>query len=576
MRLSLLMAACLLMIMNSLAQINIICEEPYDQNVFDKFSNFYYNNISHNEYNSLGPVFLSKTSDNGANWAHYQVSDLAYDQDKCLMTIDKTLGSFSDRIYIAWQDQSELIEGITKIKLKYTTNNNPVTFSNEILIDSIQTTIRPEIAHTIVPTGDDGGFLQSALPLVDHVGNLYIVWVEFTSLDDGNTAYIKMRKSTNGGVSFSPISIIQEIVSAWKFSLTALFPSSWLSGAIDPNNGNIYIAYTQYDAGDLNIYLLHTTEELENWLGPDALTGVSGDHQFMPWLTVSELGIVSLVYGQGTSSSIDYFLAQSHNSGASFQIPHTQLNTTSSCPCNAYVTGLHAGDYIGMAQIDGDDVYPVWFAFNSGSGGDIYGSKVNPPPIVPTGFYVTGNIGEHPTLHWNANEELDLGGYNIYQKINQGSWHVLITVDKYTTSFTDPGVTITDHKLDPRVCYTISAIDLAGNESPQFWPYRCVLSNIFQKKTEYQAYLFEYSLSEAFPNPFNPTTKIEYSIGKNGFVTIRVLDVLGNVVATLVNEEKQAGKYSAVFNASNLPSGIYFYKITSRNYTETKKLILLK
>ena len=83
-------------------------------------------------------------------------------------------------------------------------------------------------------------------------------------------------------------------------------------------------------------------------------------------------------------------------------------------------------------------------------------------------------------------------------------------------------------------------------------------------------------LYQNYPNPFNPTTTIEYSVGSTGLVTLKVFDMLGTELASIVNEEKEAGKYSATFNASHLPSGIYFYTLTSGNFMETKKLILLK
>lgn len=85
-----------------------------------------------------------------------------------------------------------------------------------------------------------------------------------------------------------------------------------------------------------------------------------------------------------------------------------------------------------------------------------------------------------------------------------------------------------------------------------------------------------YSLKQNYPNPFNPSTTISYSIPNNGLVTLRVYNILGNEVATLINEEKPAGSYSVVFNAANIPSGIYFYTLTSGKYSETKKLVLLK
>jgi len=86
----------------------------------------------------------------------------------------------------------------------------------------------------------------------------------------------------------------------------------------------------------------------------------------------------------------------------------------------------------------------------------------------------------------------------------------------------------------------------------------------------------EYFLYQNFPNPFNPTTTIKYDIPKEGLVTIKIFDILGREVETLVNEEKPAGKYQITFNAKKLSSGIYFYSIKTGDYIKTLKSILLK
>lgn len=83
-------------------------------------------------------------------------------------------------------------------------------------------------------------------------------------------------------------------------------------------------------------------------------------------------------------------------------------------------------------------------------------------------------------------------------------------------------------------------------------------------------------LEQNYPNPFNPSTTIRYSIPTSEFVKLKVYDVLGNEVATLVNEEKPAGSYEVEFQATELSSGIYFYKLQSGNFVETKKMLLLK
>ncbi|GIK59923.1 MAG: hypothetical protein JETCAE03_15050 [Ignavibacteriaceae bacterium] len=94
----------------------------------------------------------------------------------------------------------------------------------------------------------------------------------------------------------------------------------------------------------------------------------------------------------------------------------------------------------------------------------------------------------------------------------------------------------------------------------------------------------EFSLSPNYPNPFNPSTLISYRLPVIGFVTLKVYDVLGREVATLVNEEKPAGEYEIEFDGSNLPSGVYLYRLTAgdpstssgQKFSETKKLVLLK
>jgi hypothetical protein len=86
----------------------------------------------------------------------------------------------------------------------------------------------------------------------------------------------------------------------------------------------------------------------------------------------------------------------------------------------------------------------------------------------------------------------------------------------------------------------------------------------------------DYSLEQNYPNPFNPSTEIEFLISEAGQTTLKVFDILGNEVSVLVNEQKATGKYKVTFDASNLPSGVYFYTLQAGNYLNTKKMILLK
>ena len=86
----------------------------------------------------------------------------------------------------------------------------------------------------------------------------------------------------------------------------------------------------------------------------------------------------------------------------------------------------------------------------------------------------------------------------------------------------------------------------------------------------------EFKLEQNFPNPFNPTTKIQYQLPQDSRVTLKIYDILGSEVATLVNEEQEAGYKEVQFTGSNIASGMYVYRLQAGDYVSTKKMMLLK
>lgn len=91
--------------------------------------------------------------------------------------------------------------------------------------------------------------------------------------------------------------------------------------------------------------------------------------------------------------------------------------------------------------------------------------------------------------------------------------------------------------------------------------------------------VMNFELEQNYPNPFNPKTNIKYQIAEDNFVTLKLYDFLGREVVTLVNEYQTAGKYNIelnLINNNNLASGVYYYKLTAGNFSDTKKLILMK
>jgi len=94
--------------------------------------------------------------------------------------------------------------------------------------------------------------------------------------------------------------------------------------------------------------------------------------------------------------------------------------------------------------------------------------------------------------------------------------------------------------------------------------------------TEEHSLVVEYSLSQNYPNPFNPSTTIKYTLKENGYVSLKVYDILGREVANLISEKQTAGSYNVIFNADGLVSGVYIYKLKANDFIEAKKMVLTK
>jgi hypothetical protein len=235
---------------------------------------------------------------------------------------------------------------------------------------------------------------------------------------------------------------------------------------------------------------------------------------------------------------------------------------------------------------NGNDVHVVWKDnLGNNNGNNLRYRYDDQAPYAPQNLVLTRSEDNHPLLSWQPNSELDLDLYKVYRWDSYGGgWQYLDTTSN--TNYEDQSLEFCTVP-PPQQCpnertfqFRVTAIDISLQESNP--------SNIVETRlvgdppTKASAYgtkektAIDYSLGQNYPNSFNPTTTISYTIPKNGLVALRVYDILGSEVAELVNEVKEAGDYSVTFNASNLPSGIYFYTLTSGNFTATKKLILLK
>jgi len=202
------------------------------------------------------------------------------------------------------------------------------------------------------------------------------------------------------------------------------------------------------------------------------------------------------------------------------------------------------------------------------------------------------------TVDWSYSQTSDQSygvKLNIKQQANKKpSFFTMPVQIKIKTEKGDTLITVFNNQLQQEFDITLSAKPLLLYFDPENWIMKKVSSvtSVHDENIQPQKFYLE----QNYPNPFNPSTTIQYSIPSvmvslsnhdNGGVTLRqaqsdihvslkVYDILGNEVATLVNENKPAGNYEVKFDGSNLTSGIYFYKLQSGSFTQTKKLLLLK
>lgn len=184
-------------------------------------------------------------------------------------------------------------------------------------------------------------------------------------------------------------------------------------------------------------------------------------------------------------------------------------------------------------------------------------------PVELSSFNANVN-GTSVTLNWSTASELNNNGFEVQRK--SGDEFVTIAFIKGAGTTTETqNYSYSDEQLAiGKYSYRLKQVDFNGT-----FEYSNVINVDLYSPNEFV-------LDQNYPNPFNPSTIISFSVPQSSFVTLKVYDVLGNEVSTLVNETKEAGKYNVSFDAAGLSNGVYFYSINSDNFTSTKKMILMK
>ncbi|MFB3056225.1 MAG: T9SS type A sorting domain-containing protein, partial [Ignavibacteriaceae bacterium] len=478
----------------------------------------------------------------------YQMTNTNGFEDKEWAATDLNPASpFANNLYCSWTR----FDFGTEILLVRSTDEG-ITWSNPVSVS-------------------DESSVQGSFPAVGPNGELYVVW--------RHSGQMMFDKSTDGGVTFGTDIIVSNAPNAW-------FPHMAVDLSGGPRNGYIYVTWNDERNGDDDAFVCYSSDGGATWSAPIRVNNDpvgNGKIQYWPSVAISEHGEISILFydtrNTPNNSFIEAYIARSID-GLNFT---NELLSSEPSPTNIPNGDVRFGDYIAIDAYGGK-VVPVWTDERAGGVDmDIYTAVVNPiVPVELTNF--TARVSDGNTiLEWSTATELNNLGFEIQRSIPQsppyqggegearGGWITIGFVEGYGTTTEPHNYSFTDNGFGGIVYYRLKQIDFDGTYDFSF----VIEVNSTTVTTM--------DLEQNYPNPFNPNTNIKYQIGNDGFVSLEVFNSLGEVVATLINEFKQAGTYHMSFNASNLPagrqglpSGVYVYILKSGNFIQSKKMILLK
>jgi len=322
-------------------------------------------------------------------------------------------------------------------------------------------------------------------------------------------------------------------------------------------------AFVDIDAdGDIDFLLAEELPENFKFYVNDGNNNFTQDNSFISGVTFARDNKPAFA---DVDNDGDYDLFLGNWNGLIFCYENVGTPTQPQWQRNDAITSgvkVRARATVGFADLDNDNMIDMIVGEQNGNL-SFYKNLMHVVPVELTSFYAEVN-GNTVTLKWNTATEKNNLGFEIQRKAGN-DWIVFAFVEGSGTT-TESRDYSYSFKADGAASYRLKQIDFDGSFS---YSQEIEVNNVSPGK---------YSLEQNYPNPFNPSTKISFGIKEEGNVSLKIYDVLGNEVAVLINKVMQAGIHNVDFNSNefNLPSGIYYYKLESSSFKETKKMILLK
>jgi hypothetical protein len=292
-----------------------------------------------------------------------------------------------------------------------------------------------------------------------------------------------------------------------------------------------------------------------------------GLHRWMGSIAINAAGHIAL--GYSVSSSTMYPAIRYTGRYASDPLGQMTITEETIWAGTGSQTGLDRwGDYTQMS-VDPNGIN-FWYInqYQPSTGSFNWRTRIaNIDYTIPVELvsFTANAVREDVELNWRTATETNNQGFEIHRKQDNGDYAQVGYAAGFGTTTEPKSYSFIDSKLNAgSYTYRLKQIDFDGSYE-------------FSDEINVEVELpLQYALEQNYPNPFNPSTTIKYSITEDGFVKLAVYNMLGEEVAELVNSFQKADRYEVNFNAMGLSSGVYIYKIETTNFSESKKLVLMK